>query len=214
MCTRESGFVNHAPVMFPTRFVPKAFSRAAAAACRPEPEAARKGTGMRVLLIEDDSATAQSIELMLKSESFNVYATDLGEEGVDLGKLYDYDIILLDLNLPDMSGFEVLRTLRVSKVKTPILILSGLAGIEDKVRGSRLRRRRLHDQAVPQGRAGGAHPRHRAPLQGPCPVGHPDRRPGRQSRHQDGRGQWRPRAPHRQGVPDAGAALAPQGHHA
>jgi two-component system cell cycle response regulator CtrA len=65
---------------------------------------------MRVLLIEDDSATAQSIELMLKSESFNVYTTDLGEEGVDLGKLYDYDIILLDLNLPDMSGYEVLRT--------------------------------------------------------------------------------------------------------
>jgi two-component system cell cycle response regulator CtrA len=90
---------------------------------------------MRVLLIEDDSATAQSIELMLKSESFNVYTTDLGEEGVDLGKLYDYDIILLDLNLPDMSGYEVLRTLRLSKVKTPILILSGMAGIEDKVRG-------------------------------------------------------------------------------
>jgi two-component system cell cycle response regulator CtrA len=98
-------------------------------------EPARKGIGMRVLLIEDDSATAKSIELMLKSESFNVYTTDLGEEGVDLGKLYDYDIILLDLNLPDMSGHDVLRTLRVSKVKTPILILSGLAGIEDKVRG-------------------------------------------------------------------------------
>src|SRR5713101_1468930 len=91
---------------------------------------------MRVLLIEDDSAVAQSIELMLKSESFNVYTTDLGEEGVDLGKLYDYDIILLDLNLPDMSGFEVLRSLRVSKVKTPILILSGLAGIE--VNGQRV----------------------------------------------------------------------------
>src|SRR5450755_2251803 len=90
---------------------------------------------MRVLLIEDDSATAQSIELMLKSESFNVYVTDLGEEGVDLGKLYDYDIILLDLNLPDMSGYEVLRSLRVSKIKTPILILSGIAGIEDKVKG-------------------------------------------------------------------------------
>src|SRR6202142_3023131 len=72
---------------------------------------------------------------MLKSENFNVYVTDLGEEGIDLGKLYDYDIILLDLNLPDMSGYEVLRSLRLSKVKTPILILSGLAGIEDKVRG-------------------------------------------------------------------------------
>src|SRR5271169_2608608 len=90
---------------------------------------------MRVLLIEDDAATAQSIELMLKSEAFNVYVTDLGEEGIDLGKLYDYDIILLDLNLPDMSGFEVLRSLRLAKVKTPILILTGLAGIEDKVRG-------------------------------------------------------------------------------
>lgn len=90
---------------------------------------------MRVLLIEDDSAIAQSIELMLKSERFNIYTTDLGEEGIDLGKIYDYDIILLDLNLPDMSGYEVLRTLRVSKVKTPILILSGLGNIEDKVRG-------------------------------------------------------------------------------
>src|SRR3989344_5240179 len=92
-------------------------------------------TQMRLLLIEDDDATARSIELMLKSESFNVYTTDLGEEGVDLGKFYDYDIILLDLNLPDMSGFEVLKSLRVSKVKTPILILSGLAGMQDKVRG-------------------------------------------------------------------------------
>src|SRR5205814_6202272 len=58
-----------------------------------------------------------------------------GEEGVDLGNLYDYDIILLDLNLPDMSGYEVLRSLRVAKVKTPILIPSGLATIEDKVKG-------------------------------------------------------------------------------
>ena len=76
---------------------------------------------MRVLLIEDDSATAQSIELMLKSDGFNVYTTDLGEEGIDLGKLYDYDIILLDLNLPDMSGYEVLKTLRLAKIGTPIL---------------------------------------------------------------------------------------------
>ena len=90
---------------------------------------------MRVLIIEDNIATAQSIELMLKSESFNVYTTDLGEEGIDLGKIYDYDIILLDLNLPDMSGFEVLRSLRVSKVRSPILILSGLACIEDKIKG-------------------------------------------------------------------------------
>ncbi|MCW6512257.1 response regulator transcription factor CtrA [Lichenifustis flavocetrariae] len=90
---------------------------------------------MRVLLIEDDASVSRSIELMLGSEKFNVYTTDLGEEGIDLGKLYDYDIILLDLNLPDMSGYEVLRTLRGAKVRTPVLILSGLAGIEDKVKG-------------------------------------------------------------------------------
>jgi len=90
---------------------------------------------MRVLLIEDDKATAQSIELMLKAQGFNVYTTDLGEEGIDLGKLYEYDLVLLDLNLPDLSGFEVLRSLRVAKVKTPILILSGYSAIEDKVKG-------------------------------------------------------------------------------
>ncbi len=90
---------------------------------------------MRILLIEDDSAMAQSIELMLKQDGFNVYTTDLGEEGIDLGKLYDYDLIVLDLNLPDMNGYDVLRQLRVSKIETPILILSGMSGTEDKVKG-------------------------------------------------------------------------------
>ena len=89
---------------------------------------------MRVLLVEDDSATAQSLELMLKAEGFNVYTTDLGEEGVDLGKIYDYDLILLDLNLPDMSGMDVLRTLRAAKIDTPIMILSGAAEIDIKVK--------------------------------------------------------------------------------
>ena len=89
---------------------------------------------MRVLLIEDDSATAQSIELMLKSESFNVYTTDLGEEGVDLGKVYEYDLIILDLGLPDISGYEVLKQLRLSRVNTPVLILSANPDIEAKVK--------------------------------------------------------------------------------
>jgi two-component system cell cycle response regulator CtrA len=90
---------------------------------------------MRILLIEDDPSVARSLELMLKAERFNTYTTDLGEEGIDLGKVYDYDIILLDLNLPDMSGYEVLRSLRTAKVKSPVLILSGLSGIEDRVKG-------------------------------------------------------------------------------
>ena len=84
---------------------------------------------MRVLLIEDDSAMARSIELMLRSEGLNVYTTDLGEEGIDLGKLYDYDIIVLDLQLPDMSGFEVLKALRAllpaSWARHPWLIPAG-----------------------------------------------------------------------------------------
>ncbi len=90
---------------------------------------------MRVLLIEDDTLMAKSIELMLGAEGLNVYSTDLGEEGLDLGKLYDYDIIILDLNLPDMSGYEVLKKLRTSKVETPILILSGMAEPDKKVKG-------------------------------------------------------------------------------
>jgi two-component system cell cycle response regulator CtrA len=93
------------------------------------------GIGMRVLLIEDDSVTAKAIELMLKPEGFSVFTTDLGQEGIALGTLNDYEIVLLDLNLPDASGFDVLRSLRVSKVKTPVLILSGLVRIEDKVKG-------------------------------------------------------------------------------
>src|SRR5580658_2220452 len=90
---------------------------------------------MRVLLIEDDIATAKSLELMLKAENFNVYTTDTGEEGVDLGKIYDYDLILLDLSLPDMSGLEVLRALRVAKISTPIMILSGTLEVNTKIRG-------------------------------------------------------------------------------
>ncbi len=90
---------------------------------------------MRVLLIEDDPTISRSIELMLSSEGFNIYCTDLGEEGLDLGKLYDYDIILLDLNLPDMHGYDVLKKLRTAKVNTPILILSGLSEMENKVKG-------------------------------------------------------------------------------
>jgi two-component system cell cycle response regulator CtrA len=90
---------------------------------------------VRALLVEDDSGTAKSIELMLKPEGLHVHTTDLGERGIDLSKIHDYDIILLDLNLPDISGYEVLRSLRSAKVSTPILILSGLTGLEDKIRG-------------------------------------------------------------------------------
>ncbi|MBT3552843.1 MAG: response regulator transcription factor [Rhodospirillaceae bacterium] len=90
---------------------------------------------MRVLLVEDDPTTSQSIEMMLSSASMVVDVTDLGEDGLEIGKLYDYDIIILDLMLPDIDGYEVLRRLRNSKVETPVLILSGLTESENKVKG-------------------------------------------------------------------------------
>ena len=90
---------------------------------------------MRILLIEDHPATSKSIELMLGHANFNVYTTDLGEEGIDLAKLYDYDLILLDLVLPDINGHDVLRQLRVARIDTPILILSGETDTENKMRG-------------------------------------------------------------------------------
>jgi two-component system cell cycle response regulator CtrA len=90
---------------------------------------------MRVLLVEDDSATSKSIELMLRSEGFVCDTTDLGEDGLEIGKIYDYDIIILDLMLPDIDGYEVLRRLRAARVKTPILILSGLSELDNKLKG-------------------------------------------------------------------------------
>src|SRR3546814_13390714 len=81
----------------------------------------KKGCPMRVLLIEDEPTTAKAIDTMLTTEGFNVYTTDLGEEGLHLGKLYDYDIILLDLNLPDMPGYDVLTTLRLEKLQKQVM---------------------------------------------------------------------------------------------
>lgn len=90
---------------------------------------------MRVLLVEDDASTARSIELALASEGIICDKAELGEEGLEVGKIYDYDLIILDLILPDMDGFEVLLRLRSAKVKVPVLILSGLSGPDQKIKG-------------------------------------------------------------------------------
>jgi two-component system cell cycle response regulator CtrA len=89
---------------------------------------------VRILLVEDDPTTSRSIELMLTHANLNVFCTDLGEDGIDLAKLYDYDLILLDLNLPDMSGHEVLRQLRLARIETPTLILTGADDTESKIK--------------------------------------------------------------------------------
>jgi two-component system, cell cycle response regulator CtrA len=90
---------------------------------------------MRILLVEDDPTTSRSIEMMLTHANLNVFCTDMGEDGIDLAKLYDYDLILLDLHLPDMSGHEVLRQLRLARIETPILILTGSDDTENKIKG-------------------------------------------------------------------------------
>ena len=90
---------------------------------------------MRVLLVGDDEQTATSIKMMLLNENVICDTTDLGEDGLEIGKIYQYDIILLDLMLPDIEGYEVLRRMRAARMRTPILILSGLADLDHKIKG-------------------------------------------------------------------------------
>jgi two-component system, cell cycle response regulator CtrA len=90
---------------------------------------------MRVLLVGDDEQSATSIKMMLLNENVICDTTDLGEDGLEIGKIYQYDIILLDLMLPDIEGYEVLRRMRAARVRTPILILSGLADLDHKIKG-------------------------------------------------------------------------------
>jgi len=92
---------------------------------------------MRVLLVEDDASTAKSIEMMLRSDGYVVDVTDFGEDALEIGKQYDYDIIILDIMLPDIDGFEVLQRFRAAQVHAPILILSGLSELDHKVKGLR-----------------------------------------------------------------------------
>ena len=90
---------------------------------------------MRVLLVEDDLTAARGISLMLRSDGAVVDQTDTGEEALELARHYDYDAVVLDLMLPDMEGYEVVRRLRAARVDTPVLILSGLSRPQAKVKG-------------------------------------------------------------------------------
>jgi len=104
---------------------------------------------MRVLLVEDDATTAASIKRMLTQEHFVCDA--IGEDGLEIGKLYDYDIILLGLPLRDVDGYEVLRRLRSARLRTLVLILSDRPELDPELDPKikrRLRRRRLPGQTL------------------------------------------------------------------
>ena len=89
---------------------------------------------MRILLIEDDFAVSQSIALTLRADAMCVDTADRGEDGIEMAQHHDYDAVVLDLGLPDISGFEVVRRLRQAKIATPLLMLSGSAVLDDRVR--------------------------------------------------------------------------------
>ncbi len=89
---------------------------------------------MRILIIEDDEIVASTLELFLKSEGFRTHTETFGEEALEVAKHYEYDAILMDLNLPDMSGVEVLRKLRLNRVITPVLVLSGQTDLDTKIK--------------------------------------------------------------------------------
>ena len=90
---------------------------------------------MRVLLVEDDLDVSRSVSLMLKTAGTVVDQTDTGEEALELARHYDYDIVILDLMLPDMEGYEVVRRMRAARMETPVLILSGLSRPQARVKG-------------------------------------------------------------------------------
>ena len=76
---------------------------------------------------------SRSLELMLGGVGLEYETAGSGEDGIELARVYDYDAILLDLTLPDIPGYEVLRRLRFAKIQTPVLILTGNGEVESKV---------------------------------------------------------------------------------
>lgn len=89
---------------------------------------------MKVLLIEDDQRMVKDIKSILESQAIHCEAITSGEDGLEFGKLYDYDAIILDIGLPDINGVDILKRLRLAQIKTPVIIVSGLSEIDHKLR--------------------------------------------------------------------------------
>ncbi len=93
---------------------------------------------MRVLLVEDDDRIADFLVRALKSEGFTCIRASEGYEGLELGKNADFDLILLDLMLPGISGLEICQELRMRKIVTPIVMLTAMGDIDDIVTGLKM----------------------------------------------------------------------------
>ncbi len=90
---------------------------------------------MRILIIEDEINLADSLKRAFKEQHYSVDVANTGEEGLFLGNVNDYDIIILDIMLPDIDGWTVCNRLRKEGVKTPVLMLTALDDVDDKIKG-------------------------------------------------------------------------------
>jgi two-component system copper resistance phosphate regulon response regulator CusR len=93
---------------------------------------------VKLLIVEDDRTVGRFLQRGLEEHRHNVDLVDSGDEGLDRGTLGSYDVIVLDLRLPGVSGMEVLRTLRDRGVETPVLVLTAQDGLESKVQALRI----------------------------------------------------------------------------
>lgn len=94
----------------------------------------RKRSPVRVLQIEDDAKTAESVEMILQAEGHACDTARSGETALELARATEYDLILLDIGLPGMDGYEVLNRMRAAGVTTPVIIQSGLVLLKNKVK--------------------------------------------------------------------------------
>ena len=90
---------------------------------------------MKILIIEDEKLLADSLQTMLESRGFQVEAVYDGETGADYAELGIYDLLILDVMMPGMNGYQVARKVRSQRLGTPILMLTARSGLEDRIEG-------------------------------------------------------------------------------
>ena len=90
---------------------------------------------MKILIIEDEKLLADSLRTMLESKGFQVEAVYDGETGADYAELGIYDLLILDVMMPGLNGYQVARKVRSQRLGTPILMLTAKSGLEDRIEG-------------------------------------------------------------------------------